>query len=211
MVFLWTLLHFHRVTKSGTALLINARSSDLGWESLVSKFRVVEIGIISLWDSLSTSNIHIMKTFIRNLGGLVVQGEWECVRLCVCVVAAWYMRVHSHACVYACVCSFVWYSFSSGSLYFSTKQVLTAKSVFSHRKFSFPSAFLLCLSPLCKQISASCIVHLGNYSFTMIPDFLGRQEEGNDMQVRRGSPAARTAPSAHGVPAPPTEPSDAPW
>lgn len=42
---------------------------------MVSEFRVVEIGIISLRDTLSSGHIHIMKAFIRNLGGLVVQGE----------------------------------------------------------------------------------------------------------------------------------------
>ncbi len=41
----------------------------------MSEFRVVEIGIISLRDALSSGRIHIMKAFIRNLGGSVVQGE----------------------------------------------------------------------------------------------------------------------------------------
>lgn len=36
----------------------------------MSEFRVVKIGIISLRDTLSSSHIHIMKAFIRNLGGL---------------------------------------------------------------------------------------------------------------------------------------------
>lgn len=159
MVFLSTLLNFHRVTKSGTALLINARSSDLRWESLVSKFRVVKIGIISLRDPLSTSNRHIMKAFIRNLGGLVVQGEWECVYVCLCCGSMICMRAHSHVCVYACVCSLVWHSFSSGSLYLRNKQVSSAKSVFSHRIFLFPFfPFAFSFTPLppsrCKQISA---------------------------------------------------------
>lgn len=37
----------------------------------MSEFRVVEIGIISLRDALSSGRVGIMKAFIRNLGGLV--------------------------------------------------------------------------------------------------------------------------------------------
>lgn len=40
------------------------------------------MGIISLEDSLSSGRIRIMKAFIRNLEGLVMQGV--CVCVCVC-------------------------------------------------------------------------------------------------------------------------------
>ena len=60
----------------------------------MSEFRVVEIGIISLRDGLSSGRVGIMKAFIRNLGGLVVRGEWA------------HVWVRTHACVYAAL--FIW-------------------------------------------------------------------------------------------------------
>lgn len=156
MVFLSTLLNFHRVTKSGTALLINARSSDLRWESLVSKFRVVKIGIISLRDALSTSNRHIMKAFIRNLGGLVVQGEWECVCMCVCVLAAWYAWEYTAMFVYMHVCV-AWFGTLShqGHCIWATNK-FHLPSLFSLTGyFSFCSSLLLFLSPLYHLHSAN--------------------------------------------------------
>lgn len=73
----------------------------------MSEFRVVQMGIISLEDSLSSGRTRIMNAFIRNQGGLVLLGEYmnvhlfewkdcmsSCSSLCIASFVSVYFFVH---------------------------------------------------------------------------------------------------------------------
>lgn len=105
-----------------------------------------------------------MKAFIRNLGGLVVQGVWACACMCICVVAAWYAWQHTPVlvCMYLFVVLFDILSHQGYCIWQQTTSFIHI-TLFSLTRMFFPFFFFtfsfIPLPPSPQKRTNKCRLH----------------------------------------------------